>query len=85
MPTDEDLPSPDPIDEEMADIDARLPEGDDAEFEEEGLLDKVRGGGVGTEDPNIVGDVGPTDIPPGTDGDALRLATSDEPVDHLEV
>lgn len=52
---------------------------------QEGFLDKLRGGGVGTEDENLVGDVGPTDIPPGTDGDAIRLATSDEPVDHLEV
>ena len=82
MPTDDDLPDPNPIDEEMADIDA----GDgDAGVKEEGFLDKLRGGGVGTEDPTIVGDVGPTDIPPGTDGDAIRLATSDEPVDHLEV
>ncbi len=51
---------------------------------EEGFLDKLRGGGVGTEDPMIVGDAGPTDIPPGTDGDSL-LVTTDEPVDHLEV
>lgn len=27
------------------------------------------GTGVGTEDPNIVGDAGPTDIPPGRDPD----------------
>jgi hypothetical protein len=31
------------------------------------LLDKMRGMGVGTEDPNIVGDAGPTDVPPGAD------------------
>ena len=31
------------------------------------LLDRMRHMGVGTEDPNIVGDVGPTDIPPGAD------------------
>jgi hypothetical protein len=61
------------------------PEDDEAATRREGFLDKLRGGGVGTEDPTIVGDVGPTDIPPGTDGDALRLATSDEPVDHLEI
>ena len=30
------------------------------------LIDRLRGTGVGVEDPNIVGDVGPTDIPPGT-------------------
>lgn len=36
-----------------------------------GLLDGVRGMGVGTQDPNIVGEVGPTDIPPGPeDADA---------------
>ena len=34
-----------------------------------GLLDDLRGAGVGTEDPNIVGDVGPTDIPPGPEDD----------------
>jgi hypothetical protein len=33
----------------------------------DGVLDKMRDTGVGTEDPNIVGDVGPTDIPPGAD------------------
>ena len=55
---------------------------------EAGFLDKLRGGGVGTEDPMIVGDAGPTDIPPGTDGDTPAnslLVTTDEPVDHLEV
>ena len=33
----------------------------------EDVLDRMRGTGVGVEDPNIVGDVGPTDIPPGAD------------------
>ena len=51
---------------------------------EETLLDKLRGAGLGTEDPTIVGDAGPTDIPPGADGEPL-LVTTDEPVDHLEV
>lgn len=41
--------------------------GDGDGDEDEGLLDRLRGSGVGTEDPNIVGDVGPTDIPPGAD------------------
>ena len=36
------------------------------------LLDKFRGTGVGVEDPNIVGDVGPTDVPPGSDPDAVE-------------
>lgn len=37
------------------------------------LVDRFRGTGVGVEDPNIVGDVGPTDVPPGRDspGDGL--------------
>ncbi len=40
----------------------------DLDDEDESLLDRMRGTGVGVEDPNIVGDVGPTDIPPGSDG-----------------
>ena len=60
---------------------------DDAELEpaeehHEGFLDKLRGG-MGTADPNIVGDVGPTDVPPGSDGDALR--PHEQPADHVEV
>lgn len=35
--------------------------------EDESLLDRMRDMGVGTEDPNIVGDAGPTDVPPGSD------------------
>ncbi len=31
------------------------------------ILDRLRGGGVGTEDPNIVGDAGPLDVAPGQD------------------
>lgn len=33
----------------------------------ESLLDRMRDMGVGTEDPNIIGDAGPTDVPPGSD------------------
>lgn len=33
------------------------------------VLGAMRGMGVGTQDPNIVGDVGPTDVPPGPDDD----------------
>lgn len=43
------------------------PKPSEEEPEEKGLLDRMRGSGVGVEDPNIVGDVGPTDIPPGAD------------------
>jgi hypothetical protein len=39
----------------------------DLDEEDKGLLDRLRGTGVGVEDPNIVGDAGPTDIPPGRD------------------
>jgi len=59
-------------------------EDDPATSDDERFVDKLRGGGVGTEDPTIVGEVGPTDIPPGTDG-AGPLVTTDDPVDHLEV
>ena len=34
---------------------------------EESLLDELRQMPVGTADPNIVGDAGPTDVPPGSD------------------
>jgi hypothetical protein len=37
------------------------------------LVDKARGSGVGTEDPNIVGDAGPTDVPPGKDPESTVL------------
>ncbi len=42
----------------------------------EGLADRARHSGVGVEDRNIVGDVGPTDVPPGTDPES---AGSDVP------
>ena len=55
---------------------------------DESLLDRLRGTGVGVEDPNIVGDVGPTDIPPGRDGegDGLLADSPDglDPVDSVE-
>jgi hypothetical protein len=35
----------------------------------ERLVEGMRGAGVGTEDPNIVGDAGPTDVTPGKDPD----------------
>ena len=64
------------------------------EHEGESLLDRLRGTGVGVEDPNIVGEVGPTDIPPGRDGEGDGLlvdppggwddAVPLEPVDSIE-
>lgn len=38
--------------------------------EKQRLLDRFRGTGVGVEDPNIVGDAGATDVPPGEDPDS---------------
>jgi hypothetical protein len=38
------------------------------------LLDRLRGTGVGTEDPNIIGDAGPTDVAPGHDPDLPALS-----------
>ncbi|HEX3540657.1 MAG TPA: hypothetical protein VHT75_09465 [Acidimicrobiales bacterium] len=35
--------------------------------EEPSILERLRGSGVGTEDPNIIGDAGPTDVAPGRD------------------
>lgn len=34
-----------------------------------GLIDRMRGTGVGVEDPNVVGDLGPAEIAPGTDSE----------------
>ena len=80
MPEDDVMPLPD--DAEPA---AVPPDDEEEPAGEEGFLDKLRDTAVGTEDPNIVGDVGPTDIPPGRDPQSTPLVTTDEPVDHLEV
>lgn len=46
--------------------------------DDEAVLDDLREMPAGTNDPNIVGNVGPTDVPPGTDprGDQ-ELVTED--------
>lgn len=47
---------------------------------DESAIDELRHMPVGTNDPNIVGTVGPTDIPPGSDPHqpgALTLAAAD--------
>ena len=41
------------------------------EHDDESLLDRMRDTGVGVEDPNIVGDAGPVDVAPGSDGESL--------------
>lgn len=53
-------------------------EGEDAgdDPDDASLIERARHTGVGVEDPNIVGDVGPTDIPPGGDPES---AGSDVP------
>lgn len=38
---------------------------------DESVIDRMRESGAGTEDPNIVGDAGPVDVAPGSDGDAI--------------
>lgn len=46
------------------------------------VVDAARGSGVGTEDPNIVGDAGPTDVPPGRDPEtevAPGVVADDDP------
>ena len=45
-------------------------EGEDHEGIVETLVDRMRGTGVGLEDPNIIGDAGPTDVAPGRDPDS---------------
>lgn len=47
---------------------------------DEGAVDRLRDAPVGTNDPNIVGDVGPTDVPPGEDPpDLVGQVAADEP------
>jgi hypothetical protein len=57
LPPEEPFPSEDRTDAELE------------EDHEESFVDRARHSGVGVEDPNIVGDVGPTDVPPGSDPD----------------
>jgi hypothetical protein len=60
-------------------------EDDGADAGEHDVLDRMRGTGVGVEDPNIVGDVGPTDIPPGKDPDGPSPLLADPPADPDQV
>jgi hypothetical protein len=45
-------------------------EGEEHEGIVETMVERMRGTGVGTEDPNIIGDAGPTDVAPGRDPDS---------------
>lgn len=70
LPLDPD--APDPVDGPATDEDADA--GDS-------LVDRLRGTGVGVEDPNIIGDAGPTDVAPGRDPDGglLVVDPDDDP------
>jgi hypothetical protein len=51
------------------------------------MVRRARGTGVGTEDPNLVGDAGPVDVPPGRDPDTaggLVVQRPDPGADHVE-
>jgi len=50
-----------------------------ADEEPDDLLDRLRHTGVGVEDPNIVGNAGPTDVAPGRDpgGDGLLVVVDE--------
>ena len=62
----------------MADMgDEFAAEANDDDNDNDSVLDKLRDSPVGTNDPMIVGDVGPTDIPPGSDGDVDPLLVGD--------
>ena len=71
---------PTPAGRESAMSDTFEPLPDEPDDEHESLIDRLRGTGVGVEDPNIVGDVGPTDIPPGPDPDSEDGLFADPPV-----
>ncbi len=58
-------------------LDPDAPEGDEAPDGDD-LLDRFRGTGVGVEDPNIVGDAGPTDVAPGRDPGGGGLFADDD-------
>ncbi|MBI2708865.1 MAG: hypothetical protein HYX34_04135 [Actinobacteria bacterium] len=64
--------------EEEADPDGGGTQGD-------GPIDRMRGTGVGLEDPNIVGDVGPTDVAPGADPEPLVVEADEGEDPHAVV
>jgi hypothetical protein len=59
----------------------------DSRAADEARVEALRHMPVGTNDPNIVGDVGPTDVPPGTDPPqpgGLALGTSEGSGDQAD-
>ena len=82
MPNDPYVPDPDDVTDDEAGDALGADDADDALGGQgaDGLLDRLRGTGVGVEDPNIVGDAGPTDVAPGRDpGGGGLLVVEDEP------
>jgi hypothetical protein len=61
--------------------DDRDPPEHDHEHEHESILDELREMPVGVNDPNIIGDAGPLDIPPGSDPHDPGEFTGDDDVD----
>lgn len=57
----------DPNENELIFTRQQLTEDDDDVTDHEDIFEPFRDIPVGTNDPNIVGDVGPTDVPPGKD------------------
>jgi hypothetical protein len=49
------------------------------EAEEEDLIDQLRQMPVGVNDPHLIGDAGPTDVPPGTDPPSAEPPPTDPP------
>ena len=56
-----------PDDPEVTTGDESDNDDDDEHGPIEGVLEELREMPVGTRDPNIIGDAGPYDVPPGTD------------------
>jgi hypothetical protein len=63
--TEPDLPAASP--EPSSPADATDADAEPPERHHQGILDRLRHSGAGTTDPNIVGDAGPFDQPPGID------------------
>jgi hypothetical protein len=59
-------------------------EGDDGEGTLDEVIEVLREMPVGTNDPNIVGDVGPTDVPPGTDPHAAEELLGEDDEDQAD-
>ncbi|HMJ77704.1 MAG TPA: hypothetical protein VK507_17115 [Iamia sp.] len=75
----DDTTAPDPT-EPVAATEPTEPTESADEADPDGLLDRMRGTGVGVEDPNIVGDVGPTDVAPGEGPDGgVLIQEGDDP------